>query len=341
MQPVNVALVGYGLGGRVFHAPLIAGVEGLRLKAVVSSRKAAIAKEHPEVAVLATADEAIRDPAIGLIVVTTPNDSHFDIAAKALAGGKHVVVDKPMTCTSAEARELIARARQAGRLLTVYHNRRWDSDFLTLKRLIAEGALGEIVAFESHFDRYRPQVGGGWRERAGPATGTWYDLGSHLIDQMLQLFGRPRAVTAELANQREGAVTTDAFRATFDYEGLQAVLVGSSLAVSHDLRFIVRGTRASFVKHGLDPQEEFLRAGGRPQDCGPDPRPGRLVLPDGTEQAVPPARGDYRRYYEGLRDTLAGWRPVPVIADEGLAVLELLEAGEASSTGRSTIALGS
>jgi predicted dehydrogenase len=243
--------------------------------------------------------------------------------------------------TSAEARALMAKAEEAGRILSVFQNRRWDSDFLTLKRLIAEGALGDIVYFESHFDRHRPQVRDRWRERAGPATGIWYDLGAHLIDQALQLFGRPQAITADLAAQRDGALTTDYFHVLMRYSRLRVVLRGSSLAPADDQRFVVHGTRASFIKHGLDPQEPFLQAGGRPADAayGVDPLPGRLVLPDGTSRSVEPERGCYQLYYEGLRDALAGKLPVPVTAGDGHAVMEILEMGEESCTNRTEVAV--
>ena len=337
MWPANVALIGYGLAGRVFHAPLIAAVDGLRLAAIVSSREDEIRKAWPDVAVLCDPEQAMSDAAIDVVVVATPNDSHFDLAARALAHRKHVVIDKPFALTSGEARELITRA--TGRILSVFHNRRWDSDFLTLKRLIGDGALGEILHFESHFDRFRPNVTQRWRERAGPATGTWYDLGLHLLDQALQLFGLPQGLTADLAARRDGAMTADYFRVLLRYEKLRVVLAGDSLAQADNVRFVVHGTCASFIKHGFDAQEPYLNAGGKPSDAayGVDPDPGHLVLPGGNEQAFAASRGNYQAYYEGLRDTLAGTAPVPVTASEAFAVMELLEAGERSSRERREI----
>ena len=335
MQPKNVALIGYGLAGKVFHAPLITHVSGLRLAAIVSSRADEIARDYPSVPVK-TVEEAMTDPSIDLVVVATPNDTHFELVSRALALGKHVVVDKPFAVTLEEARALKAEADKAGLLLSVYQNRRWDSDFLTLKRLIGEGVLGEIVYFESHFDRHRPQVKGGWRDGAGPATGTWYDLGSHLIDQALHLFGKPLGVTADLAIQREGARTTDYFHVLLRYERLRVVLKGSSLAPADDIRFIVHGTAASFIKHGLDTQEPFLRAGGRPGDeaYGGDPLPGKLVLADGTSHLVAPERGCYQHYYSAMRDALLGKGPVPVTTGEGCSVMEILGMGAESSVSR-------
>jgi predicted dehydrogenase len=335
----NVALIGYGLAGRVFHAPIIAAVEGLKLATIVSSRRAEIEKVWPGVAVRAAPQEVFDDPAIDLVVVATPNVSHFDLVTRSLAAGKHVVIDKPFALSTAEARQLMAQAKS--RILSVFHNRRWDSDFLTLKRLIAEGVLGEVVYFESHFDRFRPKVKQGWREQAGPASGAWYDLGSHLLDQTLQLFGHPLAITADLAMLRQGAVATDYFRVLLHYGKLRVVLTGNALAPADDLRFRVRGSRAGFVKYGLDAQEPFLAAGGKPSDSafGIDPRPGHLILAGGKENAVESLRGDYRAYYRGIRDTLLGVAPLPVTAGEALTVMELLEAAAESAARRCEVSL--
>ena len=334
MAPIlNVALIGYGLAGRVFHAPLIGGVEGLRLAAIVSRQADAIRKDHPDVAVLPAPEAAFADRSIDLVVVATPNDTHFDLTASALSHGKHVVVDKPFAVTAAQARELAKRAEQAGRVLSVFQNRRWDADFLTVKRLIESGVLGEIVYFESHFDRFRLQVADRWREKPGPATGIWYDLGPHLADQALQLFGAPRAVFADLARQRDDAAVTDYFHVLLRYDKLRVVLQGSSLAAASDLRFVVHGTCGSFVKHGLDTQEMFLRRGGNPGDAqfGVDPRDGVLTRIDGTLEAVLSERGDYRRYYEAIREVIAKQSPSPVTPTQGIAVMDVLENAELSA----------
>jgi predicted dehydrogenase len=337
-KPLNVALIGYGLAGRAFHAPLIASVEGLRLSAVVSSRADQVRAAYPDVAVLSDADDAFADSSIDLVVVATPNDSHFSLAARALDRGKHVVVDKPFTTTAAETSELMRRAERAGRLLSVFHNRRWDSDYLTLKRLIAAGELGEIVTFESHFDRYRPKPSGNWREKAGPAGGLWFDLGPHLVDQALCLFGKPLALFADFAMLRDGVAAPDYFHVLLRYERLRVVLTTTVFAAADDLRMIVHGTRASYVKHGLDSQEAALRAGRRPGgDWGRDPRDGVLKSADGNERVVPSEPGDYRRYYIGVRDAIRGVGPLPVTAAEGLTVMEILEYGERSAASRSEI----
>ena len=332
---IAVAVIGYGLAGRVFHAPLIAAVPGLKLAAIVSRQREAVKADYPDTTV-PSLDEMLSDPAISVVVVATPNDSHLELASRALAAGKHVVVDKPFALTSAQARQLIARAEAAGRMLSVFHNRRWDSDFLTLKRLMTDGTLGEVTYFESHFDRFRPQVTDRWRDAAGPATGIWYDLGSHLADQALQLFGPPEAVFADLAARRSAARTTDYFRVLLRYPKLRVVLSGNALAPADELRFRVHGTSVSYLKHGLDSQEPFVRSGGKPDDAqfGVDARPGVLVLPAGSTQSVAAERGDYRRYYTGVRDAVLGRGPLPVTVNEALLVMQLLEAGEASAAQR-------
>lgn len=327
---IRVAVIGFGLAGRVFHAPLIATTEGLELATIVSCRKDEIAAAWPSVRSTPDPDEVFADPAIDLVVVATPNDSHCDLAARALAAGKHVVVDKPFALTAAEAKTLIEKAR--GRVLTVFQNRRWDGDFLTLKKLKANGTLGDIAYMESRFDFYRPLVRDRWRERSGPATGIWYDLGSHLLDQALQLFGRPLGITADLAARRPGAQTTDYFRVVLRYATTRVVLAGDNLAPT-DVRFIVHGTGASFIKHGLDPQESDLAKGLTPRDAayGCERAPARLVLPGTGARDTTVERGGYRAFYDNVRDSLHGVAPLAVTPEQALTVMELLEAGEKSA----------
>ena len=335
-----MAVIGYGLGGRVFHAPYISAVDGLHLAAIVSSRKDEIAKAHPGVPVLSDPAAVFADPAIEAVVISTPNDSHMSLAAAALEAGKHVVIDKPFAETAEQARTLMAKAN--GKLLTVFHNRRWDGDFLTLKRLIAEGSLGEVAYVESHFDLYRPAVTQRWREQPGPSSGAWYDLGAHLLDQALALFGMPDALAADLGIIRPGGVTTDYFRVLLRYGALRVVLVGNYLARS-DVRWIVHGAKASYIKHGLDPQQDTLVKGGAIKDTafGIDPNPGKLVLPGGKEIVPPAIKGDYRCFYENLRDCLKGVAPLAVRPGEALAVMELLALAEKSAAEKREFAVAS
>jgi predicted dehydrogenase len=335
---IRVAVIGYGLAGRVFHAPLVSATEGLELAAIVSSRKDEIAAAYPDVAVHSDPEAVFADPAIDLVVVATPNDSHFDLAARAIDAAKHVVIDKPFALTSGEARALIAKAR--GRLLSVFHNRRWDGDFLTLKKLAAAGTLGTIAYMESRFDLLRPAVQDRWREWAGPASGIWYDLGAHLLDQALQLFGEPVGIWADLGTRRPGAQTTDYFHVVLRYATARVVLAGDNLAPT-DLRFLVHGSEASFIKRGLDPQQGHLAAGLVPSDTayGIDPMPAQLVGPHSAVRDIAIERGRYNAFYDNIRDALHGVAPLAVTPAEAVKVMELLEAGEDSARARCEVIL--
>lgn len=338
-RTVNVALVGYGYVGKTFHAPLIAATPGLRLGVVVSSDPAKVAADHPEARVVPDLEAALADPAIELVVIATPNALHAPQALAALAAGKHVVVDKPFAVTAAEAREMADAAARAGRLLSVFHNRRWDSDFLTLSQLIAEGALGEIVQYESHFDRFRPVVRDRWRERAGPGAGAWMDLGPHLLDQALVLFGEPLAIAADIAIQRPGAGADDYFHVTLRYPTLRVILHGSLLTAANDLRLAVHGTGGSFVKQGLDPQEAQLLAGMIPgaPGWGRDSRHGILTtVRDGAQihAEVDPEPADYRLFYAGVRQAIVADAPSPVPVEQALRVMTLLELAREASDRR-------
>ncbi len=342
-DPVNVALLGYGLAGRVFHAPLIASVPGLRLHTVVSRDAGKVHADHPDVRVTASPETAFADPAIELVVIATPNALHAPQARAALAHGKHVVVDKPFATGTAEARMVVDAAARAGRLLSVFHNRRWDADFLTLHRLLQNDALGDIVEFRSHFDRYRPVVQDRWREQDSPGGGLWFDLGPHLADQALQLFGLPDAVCADITTQRPDARVDDCFDVRLRYPRHRVILHAGSLVADHRLRFAVHGTGGSYLKHGLDPQEAQLRGGGVPGSAGwgRDPLPGeKISWPDGNMQReiIDNLPGDYRQYYLGIRNALRDDQPLPVTADEALDVMRILELATESSRERREIA---
>lgn len=318
--PLRVAVVGYGAAGRVFHAPLVAGVPGMELACIVSSRPDAVAADWPAVPVVATPEAAFADPSIHLVVVATDNASHHRIAKAALQAGKNVVVDKPCTVTLAETEDLLATARAEHRVLTVFQNRRFDADFLSLKQVLASGDLGRLVHFESHFDRYRPVVPDRWRDSDQPGGGLWLDLGAHLVDQALQLFGCPDDILLDTARQRDGARTNDWFHAQLRYEsthpGLRVLLHGSVLVPALGPRFTVHGTRGSFIKFGLDTQEDALRAGARPRldapgDWGRDPKVGEVVHADPSAgdrvgHPAPDVPGNYLRYYAALLDHLLG-----------------------------------
>ncbi len=264
-EEIGVGLIGFGMAARVFHAPVIEAVPRLKLLKVVERSGDEARKRYPQVEVVRDADDLLRDDRVALVVVTTPNATHFELARRSLLAGKHVVVEKPFTNTSDEALELIELARRENRLLTVNHNRRWDGDFLTVQRILQAGMLGRPVEYESRYERFRDQPReGAWREEAGPGSGILYDLGSHLIDQALVLFGQPRAVTADIQRQREFAKADDYFELLLDYDGLKVTLKAGMLVREPGPRFRLQGTEGSFVKHGMDPQEEALKRGLTP-----------------------------------------------------------------------------
>ncbi|MCU5772308.1 oxidoreductase [Erwiniaceae bacterium BAC15a-03b] len=341
---IRVGLVGYGFASKTFHAPLIAGTSEMELAAVSSSDATKVHADWPSMQVVADPQALFDDPTLQLIVIPTPNDTHFPLAKAALNAGKHVVVDKPFTVTLSQARELEALAKAKGLLLSVFHNRRWDSDFLTLKALLADGTLGEVRYLESHFDRFRPEVRQRWREMKGAGSGIWFDLGPHVIDQALQLFGAPVAINVDMAELRSGAQTTDYFHAVLTYPQRRVVLHASMLVAAESPRFQVHGTRGSYVKYGLDPQEDSLKAGARPpqEEWGYDMRDGVLTLAEGdvmAEQTLLTIPGNYPAYYAAIRDAINGTGSNPVTAAEAIQVMELIELGLQSAEKRQTLSL--
>ncbi|KEY58029.1 oxidoreductase [Serratia sp. DD3] len=331
-EKIHVGLVGYGYASKTFHAPLIVATPGMELTAVSSSDAGKVHADWPTMKVVSDPQALFNDPAIDLIVIPTPNETHFPLAQQAMAAGKHVVVDKPFTVTLSQAQQLQQQEEQCGLLLSVFHNRRWDSDFLTLKALLKEGSLGEVVYFESHFDRFRPEVRQRWREQGGPGSGLWYDLAPHLIDQTLQLFGTPQTLFVDLGELRPGAQSVDYFHAVLTYANRRVVLHSSMLAAAESPRYVVHGIQGSFVKFGLDPQEDRLKAGERlPQaDWGYDMRDGVVTLSlDGvlTEKPLLTIPGNYPAYYAAVRDAINGEGVNPVAANEAIKVMELIELG--------------
>lgn len=341
-QSLRVGLIGYGFASKTFHSPLIDGTPGLELAVVSSSDAGKVHADWPNVSVVDSPEKIFADPSLDLVVIPTPNTTHFPLAKLALEAGKHVIVDKPFTVTLEEARELDVLAREKGKVLSVFHNRRWDSDFLTVKTLINEGSLGDIVYFESHYDRYKPQVLERWRESAAQGSGIWYDLGSHLLDQALQLFGTPDTLQADLAVLRPGGKAVDYFNAVLTYPRRRVVLHSTVYAVAETARFIVQGEKGSYVKFGLDPQEDRLKSGERlPQaDWGYDMRDGVVTLShDGVlaEKSLLTLPGNYPAYYAGVRDAINGQGENPVPAADAIRVMELIELGMQSSEQRATL----
>jgi scyllo-inositol 2-dehydrogenase (NADP+) len=333
-EPLRVALLGYGLAGSVFHAPFISAVEGLDL-AVVTTRDAERRRQaeetYPGVLVLDGPDDVFaRSEELDLVVVATPNTMHLQHAMAALEAGLPVVVDKPLTPTVDEARKLVGEARERNLMLTVFQNRRWDGDFQTVQRLVAEGALGTVHRFESRIDRWRPELTGAWRERSDEAGGLLLDLGTHLVDQALQLFGPAELRHAEVdAGRADAEVEDDVFLALEHASGERSHLWMSLVAAQPGPRFRVLGDRAAFVKHGADPQEEALRAGRTPEEPGFGEEPRErwgLLGAEGATTAVPTEPGDYSAFYEGVAMSLREGAPAPVDPDDAVRALEILEA---------------
>lgn len=334
---IGIGMVGYGLAGRLFHAPYIDAVDGLQIRAIATShpeRRAQAESEHPDAAIVGSVDALVEHPDVEVVVVVTPNRSHAPIGTQALAAGRHVVVDKPIAMTTAEAEALIEAGERAGRILSVYQNRRWDGDFQTVRSLIDAGALGAIDCLEARFERWSA-VGSAWRETAEEAGGPHRDLGAHLVDQSLVLFGDPLRVFAQIDSRRPGSQVEDSTFMTIDHaDGVRSRLWTSLIARRTGPRLRVRGLDGEYVKEDLDPQERQLLDGLRPTDPGFGEEPeacwGRLETAE-TSMPVPTQRGDYRRYYELLRDALRGLGERPVDPADSLRGLQVLEAAERSA----------
>ena len=339
---ITVGLIGYGLAGASFHAPLIGAFSGLCLTSVVTSRGEAVKAAWPDVRVVADADAVFADPAIDLIVIATPDHLHAPLAQAALTAGKHVVIDKPFVTDPRDGEALIALAQARGLVLSAFHNRRWDGDFLTVRKLLAEGLLGDIALAELRWDRFRPTIKPGWRETDG--AGLLNDLGPHLLDQALVLFGPPDALTADIATQRDGAATEDYFEVTLHYAARRVIVSAATLLAAPRPRFALHGTGGSFVKYGIDPQEAVLRAGLAPTTQGfGEEAPeafGIVTSPDGATRRRPSERGDWRVYYEGIATAIASRTPPPVRADEALAVMELIALARQSAREGRRVDLG-
>lgn len=337
MSPIRVALIGYGYAGKTFHAPYIQATDGLELTHVGSSRPDDVHADLPDVTVVGDPAALAGSGDVDLVVVAAPNDQHAPLASAALRAGSHVVVDKPFALDVAEARELRAIAAEAGKVLSVFHNRRWDSDYLGIKSLIEAGTLGEVVHFESHIDRFRPHVRDRWRESNTPGGGIWYDLGPHLLDQALQLFGVPDDVEGNLATLRPGGKIDDWAHVVLNYPDRRVIVHASMLVAGGSPRFIVHGTNGSAVKPLADRQEAQLLDGLRPgaPEWGVDPDP-LLVTHEGEDPATAPApRGDQSLYYAGVRDAINGQGySGAATSAESLAVMAVLEAARTSATER-------
>lgn len=337
---IRVGLIGYGYAGRTFHAPLLASEPGMALTLVASSDAARVHADLPNVAVIADPLAVATSDAIDLVVIASPNASHAPLARAALEAGRHVVVDKPFTLDTAEARGLVALAAKHDRLLSVFHNRRWDSDWLSVTQAIGDGAVGRPMHLRSHIDRFRPAVRDRWREGGGPGSGVWFDLGPHLVDQALLLFGLPDRVSASFARQRASALADDWAHVVLEHGDRRSVLQASMLVAGGSARFVVHGDGGSIVKQSADWQEAQLLAGVKPGDdgWGMDDDPLHLFDVQGVATDRPAACGDQRRYYARIAAALRGEGGNPVPPTQALAVMAVVEAAIiAAATGRATV----
>jgi predicted dehydrogenase len=325
---LRVGLIGYGFAGRTFHAALISATPGLSLTAVASTRPEIVRQDHPQAEVISVQALIAQDD-LDLVVIASPNESHLSLARAALQAGKNVVVDKPFTIRLSEAVELTRLSHSQGKVRSVFHNRRWESDFLAVRQAIDSGLIGRVVHFESHFDRFRPEVRDRWREQARPGSGVWFDLGPHLVDQALLIFGMPTRIQASLARLRPGAQSDDWAHLVMHYERCRVILHASMLVAGESPRFLVHGERGSLIKRRPDQQEAQLLAGQRPGSpgWGLDPDPLEHWTGDGQMSLLPLVAGDQSRYYAQLRDCLCGRANNPVTPEQACQVMEVLETG--------------
>lgn len=338
-KPINTGVIGFGASGRTFHAPFIHAHPGFNLHTVVERSRNEAEAVYPGIKTVRDTDQLFADPEIELVIITTPNDTHFELASAALQAGKHVVVEKPFTTSSVEASELIRIARLQHKLVTVYQSRRFESDYITIKDLLGAKRLGDIVEFESFFDRYRPNPNPKtWKETPNPGIGLLYDLGSHLIDQALDLFGLPLAVFADIRSFRDFSRVNDYFMLRLDYGSHVVVLKASSFVLKEGPRYRIYGKKGSFIKYGIDEQEELLKLGHTPDEAGwgreKEDNWGRLyTMEEGNvkEEVVPSLHGTYMNFYTNVFDAVRNNADLIIKPEQVYYVIRILELAMESS----------
>lgn len=325
---INVAVVGYGMAAQTFHLPLLMANADFMLTAIVSRQTDADLSRYPQAKQYPDVASMLAQAAVDLVVITTPNDLHYSQALQCLLADKHVVIEKPMVLNMAEGLDLQDVARQRQRVLSVFHNRRWDSDFLTLRDLLAQGRMGKVRLFETHWDRFRPQYRHRWRENAGAGGGIWYDLAPHLLDQSLQLFGAPLAVSARLRALRTGSPAVDYAHVQLHYPEHEVILHTSPFQNAPNPRYVLQGESATYVKYGFDPQEAQLKAGLSPRAAAYGVEAvenhGLLYLADGTTERIASQRGDFPAFYQNIAQAIKGTAPLAVKVEEVLQSTALL-----------------
>ena len=332
---LNVGLIGFGLSGRYFHSPFLTTNPHFKLKTVVERSKNEAQEFDPSIENARSIDELLSDKSIDVVFVCTPNDTHFAYAMDALENGKHVVIEKPFASTEDEARQLVELAKEKGLVLTAYQNRRWDTDFLTIKKLLTEGKLGNIIEYECRYDRFRPVVPTeSWKEKKVPVGGNVYNLGPHLIDQALVLFGEPKTVTAEIRTVRPGSEIDDYFDIRLGYDDKLVIVKSSLMVYENFLRYNLHGTKGSFIKGGLDPQEETLRKNILPteQPWGREPKErwGTLFSEDFTG-IIESEPGDYAPFYQNVYDAIVSGAELAVKPEEILRTTRVIDLAFQSS----------
>ncbi len=345
----NVGLIGYGIAGQVFHAPMINCVKGLKLVKIRETKAQNIQlarNRYPNIEIVDNSESIISDDSIDLIVIATPNTSHYDLARQALEAARNVVVDKPFTITSSDSRNLIELAKNKGKLLSVYHNRRFDSTAKTVRKVIASGMLGTLVEYEAHYDRFRNyHRANAWREEDIPGSGIFYDLGAHLIDEVQMLFGLPNEIYADLRIQRPGGKTVDNFEAVLEYNNLKVTLKSGMLVKEPGAVVALYGLNGSYIKYGMDVQEEALRAGIMPEDMAnwgvePEILWGKINTEyEGLHVVgkVKSETGDYREYYQNIFKALSGDEDLIVKPEQAANTIRIIELAMQSSAEKRTV----
>ncbi len=343
IDPINTAIAGYGAAGEFYHAPFIASLPQFKLASVQERHKEQSKVKFPDMKVVRSFKELTKDPDIELIIITTPNEYHFPMAKEAMEMGKHVVVDKPITVTSAEAEQLINVSKETGKILTVYQNRRLDAGFLTIKKIKEENGFGKVRHYEAHFDRFRPAIKDSWREKETPGGGLLYDLGVHLLDQTIYLWGKPQSITAKIERQRPDAVVDDFFEIILQYHGFKAVVKAGMLVEEKTPQLYVEGSKLTYFRYDLDPQEAALKKGLFPRDAAWEtetvPTHGFTRNTDCEESEYPSERGNYPYFYKNLAKVIREGADLLVKPEEALYVIKLIELAKVSSEEKRTIVL--
>lgn len=344
IKPIVAALTSFGMSGEVFHAPVISAHPGFNLKYILERNKDKSKERYPNSTIVRSFEEILHNPSIELVIVNTPNYLHHSMTKEALSAGKHVVVEKPFTVTVKEGIELIELAKEKNLVLAIFHNKRLEGEFKTVSKIIKDGTLGALELFETHFDRYRPEIGPKkWKEEVNPGAGLLYDLGPHMIDQALVLFGMPKAIEANLEIQREGGKVVDYFHIKMIYPSFVAIVTAGMFAKEPVLKYYIKGEKGIFKKYGNDPQEGLLKEGHSPleKNWGTEPEEqwGTVTLTDGSNYKVPTIPGSYLDYYSSIFEAVRKGNKLIIEAEEALNTIKIIEAALESNDKKTPVDL--